>query len=98
VRAAVRRVARGGTALGPEAQAVLAQEIRARTPARPLLSPREQEVLDLVAEGLSAPCIAHRLQLGTSTVRTHLQRLYEKLEARDRGQLVRHAMRLRLLD
>jgi two-component system nitrate/nitrite response regulator NarL len=98
VRAAVRRVAGGGTALSPEAQAALAREIRARRPERPLLSPREQEVLELVAEGLSAPRIAQRLQLGTATVRTHLQRLYEKLEATDRGQLVRHAMRRRLLD
>ena len=38
------------------------------------------------------------LQLGTSTVRTHIQHLYDKLEVNDRGQLVRAAMRRKLLD
>jgi len=63
-----------------------------------LLSPREQEVLYLVAEGLSAPQIAGRLQVATSTVRTHHKHLLAKLEAHDRAQLVRHAMRRKLLD
>src|SRR4051794_9547806 len=98
VRAAVRRVAGGGTALGPEAQAALAREVRARRPERPLLSPREQEVLELVAEGLSAPRIAQRPQPGTSPGRTHLQRLAGRLDGGDGGQLVRHALRLRLVD
>jgi two-component system, NarL family, nitrate/nitrite response regulator NarL len=98
VRSAVHRVAGGGTALCPEAQAAVAREVRARRCERPLLSPREQQVLELVADGLSAPRIAQRLQLGTATVRTHLQHLCEKLEAADRAQLVRHAMRRKLLD
>jgi len=99
VRAAVRDVARGGAALCPEAQAALAAEIRARRPdAGPLLSPRELEVLKLIAQGMSAPAIASRLQIATTTVRTHAQRLREKLDARDRAQLVHHAMCLNLLD
>jgi two-component system, NarL family, nitrate/nitrite response regulator NarL len=98
VRAAVHRAARGEVVLCPEVQAAIAGEIRSRQPERPLLSPREQQVLELVGEGLSAPSIAQRLQLGRETVRTHLKRLYVKLEARDRGQLVRQAMRRGLLD
>jgi two-component system, NarL family, nitrate/nitrite response regulator NarL len=99
VRAAVRRVARGGTALCDDAQAGVAREIRARRPhEEPLLSERELEVVRLVAEGLTAPQIAARLQLATATVRTHVQRLQDKLEARDRAQLVHHAMRRNLLD
>jgi two-component system nitrate/nitrite response regulator NarL len=99
LRAAIHRVAGGGTALCEEAQAAVAVEIRTRQATRhPLLSPREQQVLDLVAEGLSAPQIARRLQLATSTVRTHHKHLLAKLEARDRAQLVRHAMRRKLLD
>jgi two-component system nitrate/nitrite response regulator NarL len=99
VRAAVHRVARGGTALCEEAQAAVAGEIRARRPGeRTLLSPREQEVLELLADGLSAPQIARRLQLAISTVRTHIRHLYNKLEVSDRGQLVRHAMRRNLVD
>jgi two-component system nitrate/nitrite response regulator NarL len=99
LRASIHRVAGGGTALCDEAQAAVAGEIRAREAARrPLLSPREQQVLDLIADGLSAPQIARRLQLATSTIRTHHKHLLAKLEARDRAQLVRHAMRRRLLD
>ncbi len=99
IRAAVHRVARGGTALCDDAQAAVAREIRARRPReQPLISPREQEVLELVAEGLTAPEIAARLQLATTTIRTHVQHLLDKLEARDRAQLVHHAMRRHLLD
>ncbi len=99
VRGAVRSVARGGIALCEEAQDAVAGEIRARRPREaPLLSAREQEVLELVADGVSAPAIAARLQIATTTVRTHIQHLYDKLDAHDRGQLVRHAMRRNLLD
>jgi two-component system nitrate/nitrite response regulator NarL len=99
LRAAVHRVARGGTALCEEAQAAVAVEIRSRrAQERPLLSPREQQVLDLVADGLSAPQIGRRLHLATSTVRTHHKHLLDKLGAHDRAQLVRHAMRRKLLD
>jgi two-component system nitrate/nitrite response regulator NarL len=99
VRSAVRSVARGGIALCDEAQEALAGEIRARRPSEgPLLTAREQEILDLVADGLSAPAIARRLQIATTTVRTHIQHLYEKLDAHDRGRLIRHAMRRNLLD
>lgn len=99
VRSAVRCVARGGFALCAEAQAAVAGEIRARRPREePLLSRREQEVLELIGDGLSAPDIAARLQLATTTVRTHIQRLYDKLGASERAQLIRHAMRRKLLD
>lgn len=99
LRAAVHRVVRGETALCHEAQTAIAREVRARNAReRSLLSPREQEVLYRVADGLSAPQIAARLQLAPSTVRTHLKHLMDKLEARDRAQLVLHAMRRGLLD
>ncbi len=99
VREAVRTVARGGTALCADAQAAVASEIRARRPLdRPLLSARELQVLRLVADGRTAPEIAGRLQLATTTVRTHVQHLLDKLEARDRAQLIHHAMRRHLLD
>lgn len=99
LRTAVHRIARGETVLCHDAQTAIATEVRARTAAgRTLLSPREQEVLNLVADGLSAPQIARRLQLATSTVRTHHKHLLAKLDAHDRAQLVRHAMRRKLLD
>jgi two-component system, NarL family, nitrate/nitrite response regulator NarL len=99
LRAAVHRAASGRTVLCEETQEVVADEIRARhVSVRPLLSPRELEVLRLEAEGSMAPEIARRLQIATSTVRTHHKHLLEKLQARDRAQLVSHAMRLGLLE
>ena len=99
IRAAVRTVAGGGTALCEDAQAAVAGEIRARHPREePLLSAREREVLALIADGRTAPEIATQLQLAATTVRTHIQRLLEKLQARDRAQLIHHAMRRNLLD
>jgi two-component system nitrate/nitrite response regulator NarL len=99
LRAAVRRAADGGTALCEESQAAVGLEIRGRQAgSRPLLSAREQQILELVGDGQSAPQIARRLHLAPSTVRTHYKHLLAKLEAHDRAQLIRHAMRRRLLD
>lgn len=61
------------------------------------LSPREQEILELLAEGLRAGDIARRLYLGESTVKTHITHLYEKLGAANRAQALVTAMRRGLL-
>jgi two-component system, NarL family, nitrate/nitrite response regulator NarL len=99
LRAAVHHAAQGGVVLCEEAQAAVAGEIRLRQVGdRPLLSPREQEILKLEAAGLSAPEIGRRLHLATSTVRSHHKHLLEKLEARDRAQLICHAMRRKLIE
>jgi two-component system nitrate/nitrite response regulator NarL len=91
---AIAAVARGETVLAPEVQAAIASEIRIRSvQERPILSPREHEILVLTADGLSAPDIAKRLVLSPATVRTHLQHLYDKLEVSDRAAAVAEAMR-----
>ncbi|MGN6872907.1 MAG: response regulator transcription factor [Solirubrobacteraceae bacterium] len=96
---AVVAVARGETVLGRDIQAAVAQRIR-QTAERtgPSLSAREREVLELVAAGLSSPEVARRLNLSTTTVKTHLQRLYEKLGVGDRAAAVAEAMRQHLLE
>ena len=74
-------------------------EIRRRNePDVPALSPREREVLKLIAAGTSIPAMAKELFLAPSTVKTHVQRLYEKLGVNDRGAAVAEAMRRKLLD
>lgn len=92
-------VARGETVLAPEVQRELADQLRARAaPRGDLLSPREREILGLIAGGELAPEIANRLGLSPATVRTHLQHLYEKLGVSDRAAAVAAAMRRGMLD
>ena len=91
--------ARGETVLAPEIQSQLAGQLRTRgRPDAPLLSPREREILELIAAGELAPDIAKRLGLSPATVRTHLQHLYEKLGVSDRAAAVAVAMRRGMLD
>ncbi len=97
---AVAAVARGETVLEPGLQGGLLEEVRARGVAgtRPVLTPRETEILRLIADGLSAPDIARRLFLSTATVKTHIGHLYEKLGVSDRAACVAEAMRRGLLE
>lgn len=97
---AIITIARGGTALAAEAQAGIAQQIqeRERSGGRPQLTGREQEVLRLVAEGLSAPDIGKQIHLSTTTVKSHLHSLYEKLGVSDRAAAVAEAMRRGMLE
>jgi two-component system nitrate/nitrite response regulator NarL len=97
--AAVINCSRGHDVLPAGLAAGLAGEIRRRAePAGPALSPREREVLDLIADGKTIPAIASQLFLSPSTVKTHVQRLYEKLGVGDRAAAVAEAMRRRLLE
>jgi two-component system nitrate/nitrite response regulator NarL len=96
---AIAAVARGDVILPAEVQAGLAAEIRLRTePGRPALSPREQEVLVLIADGLTAPAVGRELHLSTATVKSHLKTLYEKLGVSDRAAAVAEAMRRGLME
>lgn len=61
------------------------------------ISPRECEVLALLAEGHANKTIARRLAISPNTVKTHCARLFEKLDANTRTQLVRKARELELL-
>jgi two-component system, NarL family, nitrate/nitrite response regulator NarL len=90
---------RGATTLGSDVQAAVALEIRRRSGDQErLLTPREDEILRLTADGMSAPDIARKLHLGATTVKTHLQRVYEKLGVSDRAAAVAEAMRRGILD
>ena len=75
---AIRRVAAGGTVVDPAVVApLLAGE---RTAPRAALSPREQEVLALIAEGLSNRAIEERLVVSPKTVEAHVSRIFAKLD------------------
>jgi two-component system nitrate/nitrite response regulator NarL len=97
---AIATIARGGTAFAAEAQAGLAAQIqeRERSGGPPKLTDREAEVLELVAQGYSAPDIGKHIHLSTTTVKSHLHSLYEKLGVSDRAAAVAEAMRRGMLD
>jgi DNA-binding NarL/FixJ family response regulator len=92
---AVRVVAAGDALLAPTiTRRLIAQFARLRPPERPhtaslqMLTPRELEILELVAAGLSNAEIASRLVLSSETVKTHVSHVLRKLGLRDRAQAV----------
>ncbi|MDF3142510.1 MULTISPECIES: response regulator transcription factor [unclassified Streptomyces] len=93
---AVRVVAAGDALLAPSVTRRLIEDFTRRRPARRRetrlklngLTPRERDVLYLVARGLSNTEIAGELVVAEQTVKTHMTRLLAKLDARDRARLV----------
>lgn len=97
--AAVLSCAKGHDVVAPNLAAGLVGEIQRRTESSaPTLSAREREVLGYIAGGQTIPAMAKEMFLAPSTVKTHVQRLYEKLGVSDRGSVVAEAMRRGLLE
>ena len=92
---AVRAAARGETVLAPSVASTLVRQVR--QPAPPALSARESEVLRLVASGLTNAEIGKQLFISEATVKTHLLRVFNKLDVADRTAAVTTAMRHGLL-
>lgn len=67
------------------------------TGAPELITKREVEVLQAIADGLSPPEVAAHLYISQKTVKNHLASIYQKLDARDRTQAVIHAMRMGII-
>jgi len=95
-----------GTALGPDGSSPGTGPVIVRALATPVtsgsvpavrLSPREQEVLELVAEGYSNAMIATRLHLSENTVKTYVENLLSRLNARNRAEAVAAASRQNLI-
>ena len=96
---AVLSVARGDTVVPAPLAAGLAGEIRLRAQSQaPALSARERQVLQAFSRGLSIPQTAAELYIEPSTVKTHTQRLYDKLGVSDRAAAVAEGMRRGLLE
>jgi DNA-binding NarL/FixJ family response regulator len=96
---ALLAVVRGDTWLSPGVSRRIAEAYTrgAGTPAEDafeVLTPRQREVLQLIAEGLSTKAIAHRLDLSVKTVETHRTALMERLDIHGVAGLVRYAIRV----
>ena len=95
VIAAVRDAAAGTASLSPELLTRLTQALRRPPPPDPLqpLSPRERDVLRLIAQGHSNRQIARELAIGEQTVKTHVRGILAKLGLQDRVQAAIFALR-----
>jgi two-component system nitrate/nitrite response regulator NarL len=95
----VAAVGRGETVLAQEIQSGLVTELRERERHDvPLLSQRESQVLALIAQGLSGPEIGARLFISSSTVKSHVKSVLEKLGVSDRAAAVAEGMRRGLIE
>ena len=91
--------ASGETALSPQLAASMLDEVRkldqpATAEEERVITRREEEVLQLIADGCSTPEVAEQLFISQKTVKNHLASIYQKLDARDRTQAVLQAVRM----
>ncbi len=97
---AIRTVAAGNVYFGPYATKVLVDQLQQPQPEDPYgeLSAREREVLHLVVDGLTIKEIARRLGISAKTAENHRSRVLAKLGVRNSAELVRYAVRKRLVE
>lgn len=99
IASAVRMAVSGETVLSPQLAASMLDEVRKldQAPAADeerIVTKREEEVLQLIADGCSTPEVAEQLYISQKTVKNHLASIYQKLDARDRTQAVLQAVRM----
>ncbi len=94
----LRLVAAGDTAVSPQVAVSMLAQVQALPSggvgAEEVVSKREEEVLQLIADGCSSAEVAERLFISQKTVKNHLASIYHKLDARDRTQAVLRAVRM----
>ena len=98
IRQALEAVVRGEAAIDPAVQHHLVDALATGAPATAGelpdgLTPREAEVLSLIADGLTNAEIADRLVVSEATVKSHINHLFPKIGARDRAQALTYAYR-----
>jgi DNA-binding NarL/FixJ family response regulator len=98
---AVRLAVSGDSALSPQLASSMLHELRKlEAPTDDddrVITRREEEVLQLIADGCSTPEVAARLFISQKTVKNHLASIYQKLDARDRTQAVVQAVRMGII-
>ena len=92
---AIREVHRGGSPMTAHIARKVVQSFQKNAPTQPTenLSEREQQVLDLLSQGLMYKEIADKLQISYETVHTYIRRIYEKLQVRTRTEAVAKFLR-----
>jgi DNA-binding NarL/FixJ family response regulator len=101
IASAVRMAVSGETALSPQLAASMLDEVRRLDqPHRDedrIVTRREEEVLQLIADGCSTPEVAEKLYISQKTVKNHLASIYQKLDTADRTQAVVRAVRMGII-
>jgi DNA-binding NarL/FixJ family response regulator len=95
---AIRQVAGGMTYLSPKISEVVVKGYLQKAPGQfqapcSMLSPREREILQLLAEGMAAKEIADYLKISVKTVETHRRSMLDKLDMRGNAELTKYAIR-----
>jgi DNA-binding NarL/FixJ family response regulator len=85
---AIRQVHTGGSPMSASIARRVVSTFHQPAPAQEGLTQREKEMLELIAEGLSVKEISERTSVSSSTVRTHIRHIYEKLQVRSRVEAV----------
>jgi DNA-binding NarL/FixJ family response regulator len=98
---AVQRVGAGETVISPSASlpstsSAMDMPVH-RTGEQPLVTRREEEILRLMATGVSIPDAARQLYISVKTVKNHLSSIYQKLDCHDRAQAVLKAVRMGII-
>ena len=98
---AVNRVAAGEAVISPSISESVAAAAAARPSTaddrRPIVTRREEEILRLMATGVSIPEAARQLYISVKTVKNHLSSIYQKLDCHDRAQAVLKALRMGII-
>lgn len=98
LRRAIKAAAAGQVQLSPQAAARLLRDERASEPQMEALTPRETEVLRLLARGLANKEIARDLGIGEKTVKTHVSNILSKMGVLSRTQAALQAVRMGLIE
>jgi DNA-binding NarL/FixJ family response regulator len=94
----IRQVAAGRWVIGDELLGLLIDAFIGTAPVGvPAVTPREREVLDLLAEGLANRAVAEHLGISTRTAQKHVENLFKKFNVHERGELIGIATRSGLL-
>jgi two-component system, NarL family, response regulator DegU len=91
---AVKLAANGDRILSPRLAEVMLAEATTTDEPDSILSNREEELLQLIADGLATSEVAERMFISQKTVKNHLASIYDKLQARDRTQAVLTAVKM----
>jgi len=101
IASAVRLAMSGESALSPQLASSMLHELRKLDAPNDeedrVITRREEEVLQLIADGCSTPEVAAKLFISQKTVKNHLASIYQKLDARDRTQAVVQAVRMGII-